>query len=552
MKRRKVMKLFLAAVLAGSAILSGCGSSGSGSSGSGASSGTTSSVQSNSGGSGESVRSVSEVTADSSTPISDTITIARAGSVQSLDPVEVAYTNDIQIINMVCEELVTTNDEGTEIEGDLAQSWDISDDGLTYTFHLIPDLKFSDGNDVTAADWEFSFDRAMTTEDSPWTFAVSNIDSVEVPDDDTVVIHLKEKAANTLSGLSCFNVALQEKSQYDATNGYTEGNAWPIGTNSYAITENVADDHITLTRNQYFHGDAPKTETLIIKTVSDDNSRVMMLQSDDVDIVTDLPYSSMKEINNMDGFTAVGLPSTSNKYIILNETSNEALANKDVRKALLYATDKQTIVDMVLNGYGEPAVSFMSENGLYYDDSIEDVGYDVDKAKELLSDAGYADGFDLEILIPSGNDAYTQIATILKDEWAQIGVNLTITSMDQAALYDDEYAMKHEALIGSWSDDIADPSQLADYWFDYDSSQAFFTGYKNEEASNIFEESQVETDDSAREDLYHQLQEIFYDDVVAINLYHQEITVAMSDSIQGYVETPLYTFRFDNLIKTED
>ena len=124
--------------------------------------------------------------------------------------------------------------------------------------------------------------------------------------------------------------------------------------------------------------------------------------------------------------------------------------------------------------------------------------------------------------------------------------------MDQAALYDDEYAMKHEMVFGSWSDDIADPSQLGAYWWDFDASQCFFTGYQNADAEKIFQKSQTEMDDSAREQLYDQLQQIFYDDVVAINMYHAEATVAMSDSIQGYVQTPLYAYRFDNMIKVEE
>ena len=540
--KRRWMAAALAAVLSMS-VLAGCGGSGSGAST--AASGESTAVS-------ETEKDVSAVTAGDDAKIADEIDIARSGSVTTLDPVLLSYTPDIQIVNMICEELVTTNDDGTEIVPSLAESWDVSDDGLTYTFHIIPDLKFSDGTDVTGDDWKFSFERAMTTEESPWAFAAANIASVDTPDDDTVVITLKEQAANTLSNLSCFSVALQSKAQYEATNSYADAGSYPIGTGSYAVSEWVQDDHITLTANSNFHGDAPKTATIKFQTVTDDNSRMMMLKAGEVDIVTDLPYSSMEEISNTDGLTAVGLPSTSNRYIILNETSNEALASKEVRQALLYATDKQTIVDMVLYGYGEPAVSFMPKNGLYWNDAIEAVSYDVNKAKELLADAGYPDGFDLEVLVPSGNETYSQIATILKDMWAQIGVNLTITSMDQAALYDDEYAMKHEMLFGSWSDDIADPSQLGAYWWDFDASQCFFTGYQNADAEEIFQKSQTEMDDSAREQLYDQLQQIFYDDVVAINMYHAEATVAMSDSIQGYVQTPLYAYRFDNLIKVTE
>lgn len=495
---------------------------------------------------------IAQVTADADTAVADEIKYARASDVTNLDPVLVSYTADIQIINMICEELVTTDDEGKNIISGLAESWEVSDDGLTYTFHIIPDLKFSDGTDVTADDWAFSFERAMTTDESSWAFSVSNIESVEAPDDDTVVIKQKEATSNLLSNLSCFNVALQSKAHYEATNEYTDAGSYPIGTGSYCISDWQTEDHISLTANPYFHGDAPKTEKITFLTVADDNARMMMLKSGDADIISDVPYSNMEELNNTDGLITAGIESTGNKYIILNEASNKALANKEVRQALLYATDKQTIVDMVLYGYGKTAVSFMPKNGLYWNSEITPVTYDVEKAKELLADAGYADGFDLEVLVPSGNDTYNQIATILKDMWGQIGVNMTITSLDQAAVYDKEYAMEHEMLFGSWSDDIADPSQLGAYWWDYDASQCFFTGYDNKEAQDIFEKSVYELDDSARQDLYYQLQQIFYDDVVAINMYHAESTVAMSDSVQGYVQTPLNVYRFDSLIKVSE
>ena len=310
--KRRWMAAALAAVLSMS-VLAGCGGSGSGAST--AASGESTAVS-------ETEKDVSAVTAGDDAKIADEIDIARSGSVTTLDPVLLSYTPDIQIVNMICEELVTTSDDGTEIVPSLAETWDISEDGLTYTFHIIPDLKFSDGTDVTGDDWKFSFERAMTTEESPWAFAVSNIASVDTPDDDTVVITLKEQAANTLSNLSCFSVALQSKAQYEATNSYADAGSYPIGTGSYAVSEWVQDDHITLTANPNFHGDAPKTATIKFQTVTDDNSRMMMLKAGEVDIVTDLPYNSMEEINNTDGLTAVGLPSTSNKYIIFASLTN--------------------------------------------------------------------------------------------------------------------------------------------------------------------------------------------------------------------------------------
>ena len=543
MKKKMVSILLAASILA--ACLTGCGGAGAQTADSKETSAEVADeIQAN-------ADVISEVTADEAAAISDEIIYARADEVTCLDPVLLNYTADLQIVNMICEELVTTNDTGDAIIPGLAESWDISEDGLTYTFHITPDLKFSDGTEVTAQDWEFVFERAMTTPESAWSFSVSNIESVEVPDAETVIITQKEPSANLLSNLSCFNVSLQSKAHYDATNGYTDPGSYPIGTNSYAVADWVTDDHITLVRNEYFHGDAPKTASIKFVTVPDDNSRIMMLKAGEVDIITDIPYSNMEDLNNTEGIIAAGMKSTGNRYIVLNEQTNEAFASKEVRQALVYATNKQDIVDMVLYGYGETAVSYMPKNGLYWNDEIVPFEYDVEKAKELLAEAGYPDGFDVEMYVPSGNDTFNQIATILKDQWGKIGVNVTITSMEQATLYDHLYAMEHEMNIGTWSDDIADPSQLSSYWWEYDVSEGFFTGYKNEEAEKLFISSNSELDETKREEIYYELQRIFYDDAVAINLFHPDATVAMRDSVQGYVQTPLYVYRFDDLIKVE-
>ncbi|MFI3212370.1 MAG: ABC transporter substrate-binding protein [Eubacteriales bacterium] len=493
---------------------------------------------------------VSAVSEEDFESIADEIIIAVQKEAVTLDPVLLAYTTDLQIVNMICETLVKTTDDGTDTMPGLAESWDISEDGLVYTFHLVPDLTFSDGTAVTAEDWEFSFERAMTTPESSWVFSTDNIASVEVVDDTTLVITLKELALNLLSNLSCFNVSLQSKAQYEATNGYTDAGSYPIGTGSYCMEEWVQDDHITLIANEYYYGEQPKTQTIKFLTVSDDNSRIMMLKAGEVDIITEVPYSNMEDINNTDGLIGVGISSTKNQYIIFNHTANDALGSTEVRQALLYATDKQLIVDMILYGYGSEAVSYMPQNGLYWNDEIVPVEYDTEKALELMAEAGYPDGFEIEVLIQSGNDTYAQIATILKDMWAKVGIDLTITTLDSAAVWDLESTLQHDMILSGWSDDLPDPSQLGAYWWDYSASQCYFTGYDNVEIQELFAASQIETDEAEREAMYYELQQIFYDEVVAINMFHADATVAMSDDIKGYVETPLYSYRFDQLVKT--
>jgi peptide/nickel transport system substrate-binding protein len=476
----------------------------------------------------------------------DTITIATNLGATTPDPTIVEDTDTIWKLEIALEGLVRTSDDGTKIVPCLADSWDISNDGLKYTFHLKKGIRFADGNYVTPDDWIWSFERAMNATEGYWIFACSNIDKVASPDDSTLVLTLKTPDAATLSKLTCFNMTVQEKSFYIAKGSYD--NNFPIGTGSYYVKEWVRDDHILYAANPYYHGNAPKTSTIKFTVVTDDDSRVEQLKKGNVDIITEVPYSSMPVLDKMDGISVDGFKSTASKYLVLN-TTDQILLNQKVRQALLMGTNKQEIVDRCLFGYGEPAVSYMPKNGLFWDNEIKPVEYNPEKAKALLEDAGYPNGIKLEFLVRSGNSLYEQIAEIISEQWSKIGVDVTIKTLETSELLERETSMKHQVCIGSWSDDIADPSQLSDYLWRYDNSQCFFTGYNNPDATAIYNAATTELDDTKREEYYKKLQEISYNSAHLITLFHSEYAVAMKDNISGFYKTPLGSYRLDNLVK---
>ncbi|MBP2650558.1 MAG: putative transporter component [Firmicutes bacterium] len=477
------------------------------------------------------------------------IVIARNLDITDLDPTSTNDNTSIWTLSLLLEGLVKASDDGKKIEPSLAKSWEISSDGLTYTFHLIPNLKFSDGTPVKGEDWVFSFERAKNTAEKYWKFAAENITEVTAPDDQTLVVKIKEPNASTLSYFSMFNMTVQSKAAYEKAGSYAEKG--PIGTGPYYVKEWVKDNYLLLEKNPYYHAQGePKTAQIKFVVVPDDNARVMQLQSGAVDIITDVPYSSMATLKNANDIQTMGIPSTSDRYLVFN-TTDPILGNAKVRQALLYATNKQDIVNMVLNGYGEAAISYMPKNGLFWNDQIQPAPYDVEKAKALLKDAGYPNGFEVEILVRSGNAVFEQIATIIKEQWAKAGVKVNLVSLDTASLLERQNNMKHQIVIGSWTDDLLDPSQLGSYFWDYKVSKSFYTGYQNQTASAIFKQACIELDDNKRADMYKTLQKILYDDSPVINLYHSEFPVALKKNIQGFVQTPLGAYRFDNLVKTK-
>ena len=178
-----------------------------------------------------------------------TVVIGRPVDSDNLDPVTCLGNVNIFMFNLIVEGLVKTSDTTTEIEPCLAESWDVSDDGKTYTFHVMEGLKFSDGSDVTAEDWKWTFERAMAATDSNWYSCVENIESVECPDDTTVIVTTKEAAASTLANLSIFEVGVQSKEHFDEVGEEEYVNAGPIGTGPYVLDEWSKGEYMTFKAN---------------------------------------------------------------------------------------------------------------------------------------------------------------------------------------------------------------------------------------------------------------------------------------------------------------
>ena len=528
---KKILSIAAVVVMAVSA-LSGCGSSGSSS----GSEGTAASSQTSSG----------EVSAESGErATADEIVIAKRTDGYNYDPTTVNDNGAVWLYDLFLEGLVKPNDDGSEIIPSLAESWKISDDGLTYTFNLKPGVKFADGTDVTVEDWIWTFERAKAGTEGWWAFAAEDIESVSSPSENVLEVKLSQPNAAMLSNFSNFNMCVQSKAFFEA-NGYE--NYLPMGTGPYMATSWAKEQEIVFEKNPYYHVEGePKTETLRVVVVPDDEARVMQLQAGEVDIICDVPFSSMQVLEATDGIKTSTVPSMSNRYIVLN-TRDEILSNKEVRQALAYATDKQEIVNMVLYGYGDVATTILSGSALYHDDELVDREYNVEKAKELLASAGYPDGFELELLVRSGNAVFEQIATIIKDQWSEIGVNVTLTTLESATLIDLQYAGDFQVVIGTWSDDILDPISAVENTLVLDT---FSTGYTNEEAVELFNASTVELDEAKRGEYFKQIQEIYFEDVPINNLYHEDICCAMSEDIDGFVQIPLGRYRFNNLVKYE-
>ena len=490
--------------------------------------------------------STSETAAGS---IKEQIVIARPEDSNNLDPVTQDGNVNIWVLNLVMEGLMQINPETHEIEPDLAESYEVSDDYLTYTFKIKEGLTFSTGEPVLGEDFVWSYERAMNTETSSWTELCSQIESVEAPDDTTFIVHMKSPCPYAEATFSLFTLTIGDKSYFDEV-GLDQYALGPVGTGPYAFSEWEQGVALTLTKNpNYRDADSVQTESIKFTVVPDDNTRIMQLENGDVDAVTFVPWSYLAELEARDDITVLNDDSTEVRAIMLN-CVNGPTSDVRVRQALYMATNLDAINATVLYGHGTVADSFLNSSLPYYS-SVTTVGYDIEAAKALLAEAGYADGLNLTFTIVSGNTVAEQIATMVQQQWSEIGVNLTIETYEAGTHNSMRYNLELDMFFGGWTSDILDPSQQVSYFCNPNLADCVHTGWSNDEVTALVQAAEVEMDSEARADEYAQIQQIYADEVPAIILYYAPFSTATSSKLTGFTQLPNGAYVFDNLVCTE-
>lgn len=518
---KKRAKALASVALCLSMILSGCGGSS-----------TSNSVETQS--------TSAQNTSESATSYSDKIVVGIQDDINCLDPDQSIGATEASVMCHIYEGLVT-EDENLNIVPLLADSWTISDDGLVYTFKLKENVKFSDGTPVTGEDWIFSLERARDNASSNSRSVAEPIASVEAPDDTTLVITLKEPCASFLANLCKWNMVVKSKAHFEALgedeNAFSES---PLGTGPYMLTNWTKGESLEFEANPYYHeAGYPLTKYMEYKIIPDDNTLLLQLQSGDVDIMVSAPASMAENIAASEGVSLQEFTSTQIRYLTFN-CSQKPLDNQLVRQALDYATDKQEILDVVANGYGTVANSYFSNLYTdYYDDTIQSRGVDYEKAKELLTEAGYPDGFELTMNIYAGNSVYEQIATCLQSEWANVGVTLNIEPLESATM---KAAIKEPdgfvCTVLQWTDSTPDPNDLSAFECVYADASQYNSFVYNHELEDLYYQTAKETDHDTRVALFKELQQKVYDWCNFVPLFQGEFLYGVSDKISGLSVTP--------------
>ena len=435
------------------------------------------------------------------------------------------------VVNVqVYDGLVRQNNETGEIEPCLATSWEYVDD-YTIRFHLRDDVYFHDGSKFTAEDVKFTFDRGAECTMKAMIFEPFDTSKTKIIDENTIELGTKEVFPPMLTYLTNNATLIVSKSAVEAAGSDDVYGRNPVGTGAYKFVDWIAGDRVILERNENYWGEAPEFKNLIIRTITDDTTRAMALENGEIDIAISLAPSQVDMLSTSEVADVISFPSYVTQYCALN-AAYEPLSDKRVRQALRYAVDMDTISEIaygngvVADGPITPTLSCYvpASDGLEYEQDIE-------KAKALMKEAGYENGFDLEIAV-NENQMRITMAEMLANAWREIGVNAQVRTMEFSALVTAVYACETQAFILGFVAGGNDGDFYGDQ-FRGGTDGAEQIAYDNPEVNELFDLAGAELDEEVRNGYYAEIQQLLREDMPWLWLRFTDNIFGMSKGLTG-------------------
>ena len=475
------------------------------------------------------------------------------------------YAGEMYAQEMLYETLVNITADG--YEGCLAESWDISDDGKTYTFHIRDGVKFSDGEVCDANAIKANFDAIIENKDRhTWLEMMNLLVGVSAPDDKTFVIELSEPYYPLLTELGVTRPfamispkAMKDGSTKDGVNAY-------IGTGPYVLTDFVTDEYAVFEANENYWGEQPKIKKITVMVIPDNQTRILALEKGEIDMIFGKNMIDADAINQYTGndkFTVSLSDPTSTRQIVLN-TTRDVLADKEVRQALQHATNKQAISDGIFYGLEQPADTLFAKTVPYCDIDLEPYAYDVELAQSMLDEAGWVvgtdkirekDGQKLNIDLLYNSDSVTEkaIAEYLQSEYQKIGISLNIHGEEEQSYRDNMKAGNFDMVFNiCWGTPYDPQSSLAAMRAPVYGDYAAQLGLEDKaDIDQAITDILVSTDETKRQELYTFVLTRLHEDAVYIPLTYECNKAIYRSDLQGFhftqtqYEVPFADFYFE-------
>lgn len=524
MHKHPITRTWTVAVLGAALILAGCGSGG------GQPSGTQPTPQS--------------PPPTAAAPKTDAvINIALNADPPKLDPHQSTALVDRQVFTSLFDKLVEI-DKDLKFVPMLADKWQISDDGKTYTFNLHTGVKFHDGTDFNADAVVYNFERMRDPKlNSPRLAEIKDVDKVTAVDPATVKVELKKPFSGFLAILADRAGMMVSPTAAKAAGVDFLNN--PVGTGPFKFKERIKGDSITLVKNEsYWQQGLPKAAGVVYKTVTDENVKLVNLQSGQLDVIDTVPG---KQVPNLKSDNRVKLaigPGLGFQGLWLN-VNRAPLDKKEVRQAISAAIDRDALVKVVFGEIAVPSASPFSP-GTPANAGTGTAKRDVEKAKKLLADAGVTGKVAVGLKV-SPSPVNQQIAQVVQQMLGEAGITVTIEQQEFGQILDKLGKKDFDMAQVGWSGRVDPDGNI--YAFDYTGAGNNYAGYSNAQVDQLLDSARLESDMGKRKATYGDIMKILDDEVPYVYLWHPQEVKGLGPTLQGFVHVPDGLVRTANLTK---
>lgn len=515
--KKKLLALFLALVMVG-AVLPGCGDGSKDPGG-----------QGNNGKTGEPVKG-GEITVGIAQDLDD-----------SLDPHQTVAAGTREVLFNIFEGMVKPNSDGEMIPA-VAEKYTLSEDGTTYTFTLREGVKFHNGQTVTAEDVVYSINRCAAVpegQEKPLVAAFSAVKSVEALDEKTVAVTIAQRDLEFISYMTAAIIPADYENQDTA----------PVGTGPFRFVSRTPQQDFVMERFEDYWGAPAWLDKVTYKICENADALVMNLNGGSIDLCAHLTSAQASQLNQ--SFQVLEGTMNLVQAIYLNNQA-KPFDNQMVRQALCYAIDRQGIMDMVADGHGTAVGSsiYPAFTKYFLPELVDKYPHDVAKAKELLTQAGYPDGFDMTISVPNNYQPHMDTAEVVAEQLREAGINVTIQPVEWSTWLDTIYNGRQfqATVVGVDAANMTARAMLERFTSDYAKN---FINYSNPAYDALFQQAINATDEATQTDLYKQMETMLAD--TAANVYIQDLCdlVAMRQDLGGLKFYPIYVLDLSTVYLTQ-
>lgn len=423
------------------------------------------------------------------------IVVAVDADVDTLHPTDFSTTVELGVLNQIYDTLLYYSPDGTkDPEPRIAESYEISDDGLDYTFHLRDDVTFHDGTPVTADDVVFSIELYKASEYQG--SQISMLSSVEATDEHTVVCHLEAPYSPFLQGICSPMIA--SKAYYESSEDDFVNN--PIGTGPYKFVSRAKGSNIKLEANEDYYRGAPEIKEVTFEVIPDSSTKAIALQTGEVNFA-EIDSATKPQLEANPAITIAEVPTSAFSYIAMN-TEKEPFNDVKVRQAINYAIDRDNLVAVCYDGEAEVNSNICAKERFGYSDDQFQYTYDPEKAKELLAEAGIETPYDLgEILVA---EKYSNLATVIQNDLKAVGLDVTISVKEFNSYISDlqngSYGITALNMTLEGDTQTLEMAFTSDYIGIANNAR-----YSDEEMDKLFEQARTETDNDKRAEIFNEI-----------------------------------------------